>query len=924
MASFLYTLIISPLYTLIECIYTFFFKVTYDVGFSIIGVSIGITILCLPLYAVAEHWQQIERDKEKSMEKQLSRIKATFSGDERYMMTTAYFKECHYSQLMSLRSSFGLLIQVPFFIAAYGFLSQLETTSSFFFIRNLSQQDSLFKIGNFTVNVLPIAMTLINIIAGAVYTKGFKWKDKATIYGMALIFLVILYKSPSGLVLYWTMNNVFSLVKNIFYKLKNPLKSFYVMCCGLLVPATIFVFAKAHTKLPNKLIFLGVVILIYMIPLLIKAVNWLLEKKLDFISENTRSRNTIFILSCVILAILTGFVIPSTLISSSPIEFTDLGTISNPQSYINLTFIKAAGTFIFWGMCIYFLFGKKVQAVFASLLCAVSFGAIVNTYVFMMNYGDISNALKFLQCDDFGGKSLSSVINMIILAAILVFVPFAIKIREGKIISSFLSIILLSVTVISVSNAISINREYRDYKLNFAENEASNIEPLFTLSKNKQNVVLLYLDMAQGQFVPEMVKEKPELLDIFEGFTFYNNTLSYNGHTIMGSPGVYGGYEYTPLEMNRRDSVPLVEKHNEALTLLPRIFNEQLGYSAVLTDPSWPNYKQYCDLSFLNKYPEIKGYKTCGKYYSLWSKEYKENSNVEIPENSSELLNRNMIFFSIFRASPVILRKLIYKNGTYWNTNADAENGKAALDNYSALYYLPKLTQIKETENGSYLSFINQLTHENDVMIFQAPDYAPVANAESLGNSKFNGNIGYSTQMAAFDLIGKWFSYLKENGIYDNTRIVIVSDHGGSGYEDDFEPNMELDNSISGGQYVGRGHYHCLLMFKDFNAKGKMALDHETFMTNADTASMLLRDMSSSPLKNPFTGKEMPYDTENLKKDGVYISAADTHQPGNNGKYTFSIKPTEWWHVKDNIFRSSNWSQKNPFAAEENKGGETK
>ena len=39
---------------------------------------------------------------------------------------------------------------------------------------------------------------------------------------MAGLFLVLLYDSPSGLVFYWTLNNLFSLVKNIFYKLKNP------------------------------------------------------------------------------------------------------------------------------------------------------------------------------------------------------------------------------------------------------------------------------------------------------------------------------------------------------------------------------------------------------------------------------------------------------------------------------------------------------------------------------------------------------------------------------------------------------------------------------------------------------------------------------------------------------------------------------
>ena len=149
------------------------------------------------------------------MKEMLSVIKAAFKGDERYMMTNAYYKEVNYSPIMALRSSFGLLIQIPFFIAAYKYLSTYTGLigKSFFFIKDLSKPDALFSIGSFTVNALPIAMTAINIVAGAVYTKGFSLREKLQIYGMALVFLVILYNSPSGLVLYWTCNNIFSLVK---------------------------------------------------------------------------------------------------------------------------------------------------------------------------------------------------------------------------------------------------------------------------------------------------------------------------------------------------------------------------------------------------------------------------------------------------------------------------------------------------------------------------------------------------------------------------------------------------------------------------------------------------------------------------------------------------------------------------------------
>ena len=46
---------------------------------------------------------------------------------------------------------------------------------------------------------------------------------------MAVLFLILLYNSPAGLVLYWTLNNVFSLIKHCIKKAKRPSFVFYVM-----------------------------------------------------------------------------------------------------------------------------------------------------------------------------------------------------------------------------------------------------------------------------------------------------------------------------------------------------------------------------------------------------------------------------------------------------------------------------------------------------------------------------------------------------------------------------------------------------------------------------------------------------------------------------------------------------------------------
>ena len=114
---------------------------------------------------------------------------------------------------------------------------------------------------------------------------------------------------------------------------------------------------------------------------------------------------------------------------------------------------------------------------------------------------------------------------------------------------------------------------------------------------------------------------------------------------------------------------------------------------------------------------------------------------------------------------------------------------------------------------------------------------------------------------------------------------------------------------MHGTKYEGRGHYHALLMFKDFNATGPLKIDDSSFMTNADSPSLLLNGLLENP-KDPFTGKNIPLDTAPLKKDGVVISASDRHQPGyNKSKYIFNVEDSEWWLVKDPIKSSSSWSQ---------------
>ena len=226
LGAILETIFIGPLKLVFEVIFQLAYMLVGIPGVSIIFLSLAMNFLVLPLYRRADAMQMQARDTEARLKKGMDHIKKTFSGSERMMILQTYYRQNDYSPLNALHGSISLLLEIPFFMAAYQFLSHLELLrgASFGPIADLGVPDGMISIGGTAVNVLPILMTLINFASAALYLKGFPLKTKIQTYGIALVFLVFLYDSPAGLVFYWTLNNVFSLCKNIAYKIAGRAK----------------------------------------------------------------------------------------------------------------------------------------------------------------------------------------------------------------------------------------------------------------------------------------------------------------------------------------------------------------------------------------------------------------------------------------------------------------------------------------------------------------------------------------------------------------------------------------------------------------------------------------------------------------------------------------------------------------------------
>jgi YidC/Oxa1 family membrane protein insertase len=884
MPNILYTIIIYPITQILEFVFVFAQKLFKETGLSIICISGAVSVLCLPLYAVAEKWQQLERDTGKKLKPKADKIKEVFKGDEQYMILSTYYRQNHYHPIYALRSSFGLLIQIPFFIAAYSYLSNLEVIKniSFLFFKDLGAPDALFSIGGFTVNLLPVVMTLINCFAGAIYVKGLPVRDKIQLYGMAGIFLILLYNSPSALVLYWTMNNVFSVVKNIYYRIQYKYKrhillGLFSFCCILL--AVFCTLKYSGNPKAQKLVL--VCFFAALVPWMFLIFKKQFSKVINIKYEASKSF-IIFLLSGFLIWSILGLFIPSQLIASSPQEFSFIDGYTNPLIFIFNTVIQVFGLFVFWPVCMYFLFSDNIKKYFSALFLAVSIGILVNVFLFPGNYGIIS--VNFVYT-----RNISHSVGEILLNLCILLVPlaaaFILYMRKNKnIILVPVSLCVFSLLSISVVNILKINASFNELKTYYVkeQKETRLVSPIFSLSRTGKNIVVLMLDRAISVFMPFIFEETPELKEIYSGFTFYPNTVSFNGYTRIGAPPIYGGYEYTPEGINKRTNIPLVEKHNQSLIMLPRIFHEN-GFSVCVTDPPYANYNQKSDLSIFNAWPDIKTYITDSQYTDLWLSE----NELNLPETGA-IIKRNMFWYSLIKGLPILFRQPLYMDGN-WCSPVSSHSLGLTLNGYAVLDYLPRLTEITDNNINTALIMTNNTTHEGSFL--QAPLYVPVSIVNNYGTTRFAKEVAYHINAAAIKRLADWFDFLKKENVYDNTRIILVSDHGP---ESNFVTKIGLPFNVD--------QFNPLLMVKDFNASGEMKTDM-SFMSNADVPYLSLVNVIENPV-NPFTGNVISIER---KKEPLYIAISGSIHITGREDTQFGLEPKIDYLVHDNIFVAGNW-----------------
>jgi YidC/Oxa1 family membrane protein insertase len=193
------TFIAVPLYWILEWIH----KAVGNWGWAIILLTVLIKGVFYPL-SRASYRSMAQMRK---MQPRMQALKERY-GDDRQKLNQAMMELYKTEKINPLGGCLPILVQIPVFIALYWVLLEsieLRQAPFMFWIRDLSAPDPYF--------VLPIVMGLSMLAQQWLNPQPMDPMQKKVMYAMPVVFTAFFLFFPAGLVLYWVVQNLLSILQ---------------------------------------------------------------------------------------------------------------------------------------------------------------------------------------------------------------------------------------------------------------------------------------------------------------------------------------------------------------------------------------------------------------------------------------------------------------------------------------------------------------------------------------------------------------------------------------------------------------------------------------------------------------------------------------------------------------------------------------
>ena len=916
MLDFIYTLFIAPLEFWMQKALMWGFEQTHTWGWAIIVMSLVVNFVILPIYMKAESWQEEERAIRKSFEAKEAMIKATFKGQERFAMISTMHRQAGFSPFLAMRSSIGFFLQIPFFFAAYHFLSHFEPLQgvAFMGLADLSKPDEMFHIGGFAINVMPILMTVINLVSALVYTQNMSRKDKIQLYGMAALFLVLLYDAASGLVLYWTFNNIFSLCKNIVYDLyhrfgRKTIES--IKQCFPKHKATNEVFPQS-SFMSGYLVFLWGISAIFAL---------LSSNQMDLISDATKVQLSFisdigFVLTgfaCLVeLVLLKVWKHHKVLLAFSLLvlyyglntwfkwQFTGANRhyfaliagllflipvigLTHLRCNLNMLLMRGKNAIGLYTPAVSWLIILVTAYLPIQAFCTAPelFSPTADVLALLLKYSVIGivffwvldKVFKFFNAENFAGYFFSLLTLLFTIYAfllpmdvgtidafqisdpaplyltknllvdfvvlILFFAGFIWLTRQGKV-TLIRNVFIICCVLGLGSSTLSLWQSRGQWQ---TESDSTTVtlpsynDRLLGFSKDKTNIVVVMLDAFSGSHIDILFNEYPELKDQYRGFVWYRNMLASGDSTVSSLPSIICGEKCAPWSLNENETdKSLAEKINRYYAETLNKFGPQ--FDIAIHERNWLEPNRLNDLV----HDDMLAIRFMGDSYL---NRYLQKNDITLGRGSSDSF---LLAVSLFNSVPWSMKNLVYKDGR-WIENLMPKSDTLvvrALREYAFIDGLADLSNTNATK-ATYKFFDNEITHHPWLM--DAKTCTVSAKPKIYKTRQDNADeLHLANEMCALKALSRWINWMKSEGIFDNTMIILVSDHDGM--------DSDMIGKVFGSPYKGMvGKPNPLLLVKHLGRSGNKDVEiNDMPLSLTDVSKLIDNDLNIQP----FTGRTQP------------------------------------------------------------------
>ncbi len=362
------------------------------------------------------------------------------------------------------------------------------------------------------------------------------------------------------------------------------------------------------------------------------------------------------------------------------------------------------------------------------------------------------------------------------------------------------------------------------------------------LSPTQPNTLVLFLDRFMGGYVEGILAADPALRARLDGFTWYPRTVSAGENSIAGVHPMLGGYDYLPVEMNARRK-SLRDLSVEAFSILPYNF-AQKGHRVNVLEPGGLGFTMEGDCSYLSM-PNVH----CSHVPPALVRRKAKEHEFPLPEISRASYADLLVLLGSMRTAPYMLKAVLLDKGP-WRPFLDHSAG-TTFRVWAELTSFGDLTDVRATEpNLNIVS--NILPHEP---YFLGEDCMPKRERLELSEAEVmrRGEVSLfavqhsNAARCTLQIVTDYLDVLKRAGVYDNTEIVIVSDHGIVG------PVVDRSSRAVAGhtwddKYV---RMRSVLLVKKIDAHGDVRVN-ETFTPNAEVPRIVCERIGGCV--NPYLG----------------------------------------------------------------------